>query len=125
MGSLRILLVDDSRIIRGALTELIQRSSRDWLVCGEAVDGSDALRQAAELNPDVVLLDLSLPVQNGLQVANILRKTSSSLKIVIMSEHDPVTLSRVSKEYGFECVPKSRIVSELLPILQRLAAQQP
>jgi len=121
-SSLRILLVDDSDVLRTVIVRMIREWSEGWQVCGEAVDGADAIRQNRALKPDVVLLDLSLPLQNGLDVATILRKTDPSGKIVIMSEQDPSALYHLAMEFGFECIPKSRLALDLIPTLQRFSS---
>lgn len=119
MPPLRILIVDDSPIVRTVLANLITKSAGDWMVCGAAVDGDDAMRQAQESAPNLILLDLSLRSRSGMDVGRELCEAFPSVKIVIMSEHEPAMLSHVSKASGFECVPKSRLAFDLVPLLQR------
>ena len=66
---LRILVVDDSEAIREAARSCIEMNT-NWQVCGEAENGSVALDMVRELNPDVVVLDLSMPGMNGPEVRN-------------------------------------------------------
>ena len=121
MGTRRVLVVDDSAIIRTAIADLIQRSLDDWQVCGEAADGVDAIRKTAELAPDLALIDLSLPLRNGLEVAKTLHEFHPTLKIVIMSEQDAGMLSHISSEYGFESLAKSQLFVDLVALLRRLS----
>jgi two-component system response regulator AlgR len=82
MAKLNILLADVSAAVRQGLKELLSRNSVDWLICGEAADGDDALTKVAQLLPDVILLDLLIPALHGLKVAEILKQaypTFSSL----------------------------------------------
>lgn len=65
MSPVRILIADDHAVFRRSLRTLIE-SHPDWRVCGEAVDGEDAIHKFKELQPDVVLMDVSMPRMNGL-----------------------------------------------------------
>ncbi len=63
-----ILIVDESALVRHALRSCIEQT-RDWEVCGEAENGKVAVEQVRELHPDVVILDLQMPVMDGLEAA--------------------------------------------------------
>ncbi len=63
-----ILIVDDSPLVRQRLGDLLQRHPH-WEVCGEAVDGADAVEKAQALRPDLIVLDFMMPGMNGLQAA--------------------------------------------------------
>jgi DNA-binding NarL/FixJ family response regulator len=85
------------------------------VVCGEAKNGEDAVRDVAKLRPDVVLLELSIPVLHGLRVAEILNKDYPALAVILMSEQDISVLSRLADAVGTQyCIPKSRAVIKLL-----------
>ena len=60
----RILIVDDSALLRRQLRRLLQRNP-EWEVCGESEDGRDAVQKTRELNPDLIVMDMSLPVLDG------------------------------------------------------------
>lgn len=66
---MRILVAVDNSMVRTYITELL--TDTPWRVCGEAADGSDALQKTRELKPDLVLLDVSMPGTNGLEIAKI------------------------------------------------------
>ena len=68
-----ILIVDDNAHIRLALCEQFKRES-DFEVCGEAENGKEAIAKALELHPDLIVLDLSMPVMNGLDTARELKR---------------------------------------------------
>lgn len=70
---MRILIADDNDIVRRGVRGILARVA-NWEVCGEARDGSEALRKARELLPDLILLDISMPGTNGLEVARVLRE---------------------------------------------------
>lgn len=71
----QILIVDDSPPIRKCIRTHIELKT-DWKVCGEAENGQVAIERVKALNPDLVVLDMSMPVMNGLDAARQIRKTS-------------------------------------------------
>jgi DNA-binding NarL/FixJ family response regulator len=79
-----ILIVDDHAIIRRSLRQLFESRS-GWEVCGEAVNGRDAIEKAQELKPDLIVLDLSMPEMDGLQAARILRKAMPKVPIILFT----------------------------------------
>ena len=121
MAKFHILIVDDSAVLRRALKELLTTNSDDWVICGEATDGIDALKKAAELIPDIILLDLSIPLLHGLEVAKSLKRHFAHVRILIMSEQDPSALSPIAVEAGVRyCISKSRLAIDLIPMLRSL-----
>ena len=117
--SLRILIADDNRYVREAIVQLLAAQS-DVQVCGEAVDSVDALQKAAELQPDIVLLDVSMPGKDGLETARDLRQKFPQIKILIISQHDPeLLLPRVIAAGADGCLDKSRLGTDLLPAIRR------
>jgi DNA-binding NarL/FixJ family response regulator len=86
MELIRVLLIDDHELVRSGIKALLEKSE-DIRVVGEAGEGHEALACIRETNPDVVLLDISLPGLNGLEVAAKARKDSPRLRIVFLSMH--------------------------------------
>ncbi len=86
MELIRVLLIDDHELVRSGIKALLEKSE-DIRVVGEAGEGHEALECIKETNPDVVLLDISLPGLNGLEVAAKARKDSPRLRIVFLSMH--------------------------------------
>ena len=70
---MRILMVDDNEQIRRGVMDILA-SKKNWNVCGEARDGTEAIWKARELLPDLILLDISMPGLNGLEAARLLRQ---------------------------------------------------
>jgi DNA-binding NarL/FixJ family response regulator len=117
---LRILIADDSAMIRRGVIGLLS-SEASWEICGEASDGSEALVMARALLPDVILLDVSMPGLNGLEVARRLRKEVPQAKIVVMSQHDPAhLLPGVIAAGGDACIDKSRLAADLVDSIRNL-----
>jgi DNA-binding NarL/FixJ family response regulator len=79
-----ILLVDDSELIRLATRHFLE-SQPGFKVCGEAVDGIDALEKVSHLNPDLIILDIALPRMNGLQTARELRARMQRVPIILFT----------------------------------------
>ena len=86
MELIRVLLIDDHELVRSGIKALLEKSE-DIRVVGEAGEGHEALECIRETNPDVVLLDISLPGLNGLEVAAKARKDFPRLRIVFLSMH--------------------------------------
>ena len=106
-------------MVRRAVKELLSANSDDWVICGEAIDGEDAVRKAEALSPDVVLLDLSIPLLHGLTVAKTIRRDYPAVKVVLMSEQDTSVLSRMVEGSGTPYyIPKSRLAIDLIPLLR-------
>jgi DNA-binding NarL/FixJ family response regulator len=117
---MRILIADDNALVRRGLRELLS-SETAWEVCGEATGGSETLVKAQEFQPDLILLDISMPGMNGLQVAKLLRQQVPEAKILIISHHDPVhLLPRVMDTGAHACVDKSRLDPDLLLTIQKM-----
>jgi DNA-binding NarL/FixJ family response regulator len=81
-----ILIVDDSPQIRKLVRTYFDRET-DFRVCGEAEDGLDAIEKASELNPDLIILDESMPRMDGLHAARILHSTKSDVPIILFTLH--------------------------------------
>jgi DNA-binding NarL/FixJ family response regulator len=84
---IRVLVADDHMIVRTGIRHVLE-SEAGFEVVGEAANGSEALSLAAELRPDVVVLDISMPGESGLQLAAQLRDSSPEPRVLILSMHD-------------------------------------
>ena len=122
---MRILIADDNQFVRRGVAEILS-SLAGCNVCGEASNGLEAFQMSQEMRPDLVLLDISMPGTNGLETARLLRKEIPGIKILIMSQHDPVQLLPSVLEAGaYSCLDKSRIAIDLPDTIKRfLDAQQ-
>jgi DNA-binding NarL/FixJ family response regulator len=95
----RILVVDDHELMRRGVKSLIT-DNRLGEVCGEAENGEDAVAKVQELKPDLVILDVSMPVMNGLEAARHIRRLAPSVKILILTMHDSTQIALAAKEAG-------------------------
>jgi DNA-binding NarL/FixJ family response regulator len=118
----RILIVDDHPVVRMGVRLLLTGDPK-WEVCGESADGEQALRDLVKLVPDIVILDISLPVINGFEVAQRIRLISPSTRIVLFSIHDvPAT----ARDIGVDAfVAKSSGVEALADALERVRRTLP
>ncbi len=89
-----VLIVDDVEIIRRALCQLFT-SEADFDVCGEAENGREAIEKAQELRPDLIVLDLSMPVMNGIDAARVLRRLMPAVPLIRQSPRSALPYGRV------------------------------
>jgi DNA-binding NarL/FixJ family response regulator len=87
MPALRILIADDHSVVRAGLRTLLE-SRTGWEVCGEASDGRDAVEKATKLKPDVAILDIGMPLLNGVEATRRIRAASPSTEILILTMHE-------------------------------------
>jgi len=99
----RILVVDDTQAIRRSVRLRIQRET-DWVICGEAENGREAIERVKELQPDVVLLDLSMPVMNGLDAARHIKAFAPNIHILMFTLHTYPQLLDEARKVGIEKV---------------------
>jgi len=84
---LRILIADDHEIVRKGVRDVIE-DHPGWEVCGEAADGQEALTLALREKPDIAVLDVSLPIVNGVALTRRLHKECPSIRILLFTMHD-------------------------------------
>jgi DNA-binding NarL/FixJ family response regulator len=124
MGT-RILIVDDHEIFRRGLRSLLE-SRADWEVCGEATDGQDAVDKAKQLQPDVIVLDITMPRLNGLDATALIREELPTAKVVILSQHQPALMKQVALTAGAGAyVTKSEVSRELMAAIDGLLSGGP
>jgi DNA-binding NarL/FixJ family response regulator len=96
---LRILIVDDQPSVRRAVRTLLE-SQNGWAVCGEAGDGIEAIAKTEELNPDIVVMDMSMPNLNGLEAARAIHKEFPKSHVLILTLHDLPELATLVERAG-------------------------
>jgi len=100
---LKILIVDDSPPIRHLLRFFIEHNT-DWQVCGEAENGLIAIEKVIQLKPDAVILDLSMPVMNGLDAAREISRIAPTVQMVMFTMHTNEQLRKDAEGVGIKDV---------------------
>jgi CheY-like chemotaxis protein len=114
-----VLIVDDNPSIRRMLCELF--SSTEFHVCSEAQNGKEAVELTQALNPDLVVMDMSMPVMNGLQAASTLKKLMPSVAIILFSDYSEALSEQTARSAGFAArISKSQPVSDLIAAARQL-----
>ena len=80
----RILIVDDSPVVRNLLRRMLE-TQPSWQICGEAVNGKEGVELAQKTSPDLIVLDLSMPVMNGLEAARILSQQMPNVPVIMFT----------------------------------------
>jgi two-component system invasion response regulator UvrY len=109
--------VDDHEIVRIGVRILFSDTNL-WEICGEATDGPEAIAKVAELSPDVVILDLTMPAMGGFDTARRIRQAAPMTRIVFFSMHDTPTTARLVGADAF--VSKSSAARDLARTIHRL-----
>ena len=91
--------MDDHALVRRGIRGLLDQQST-WTVCGEADNGEEAIKQVLALKPDLVLMDISMPIMNGIEATKKIRSQSPGTRIIILSMHDSVHVEQQVKEAG-------------------------
>src|ERR1700739_3474435 len=119
--TIRILLVDDHPIVRQGLKTLLEGHS-DWQGIGEAADGAEAGEKAKALNPDVMVLDVTMPRMNGLEACRLLRRQSPDLEILFVAQHDsPPMIGEALGAGARGYVVKSNAARDLLAAVEAVS----
>jgi DNA-binding NarL/FixJ family response regulator len=115
----KILIADDSELIRpmlvGALSE-----RKDWTICGEAANGRQAVLLAAELRPDVILLDFLMPMLSGLQAAEEILKIMPRVPIVLYTMSDNEQVEAEAKKIGIRKIVSKANSQKLVAALEEV-----
>jgi two-component system invasion response regulator UvrY len=98
MNRPRLLVVDDHRLLRAALVDLLVQAGFE--VAGEAADGADAVALAKELEPDVVLMDLRMPVLGGLDATRLIKDACPDIQVVLLTAFESPALQQQAEEAG-------------------------
>jgi two-component system, NarL family, response regulator NreC len=122
---LRILLADDHGIVRRGLKSLLE-SQPGLEVVGEAADGLEALRLCSELSPDLLIVDISMPLMNGIEVASRAQKVEQAHAVIILSMHaDESYIMRALGAGARGYLVKDATDEDLLPAVRAVAAGKP
>jgi len=125
LGAPRILIADDSDAVRAVIRKSLERLT-SFNVCGEAIDGADAVSKAKELTPDLVILDIRMPHLTGIEVAAILRNSMPTIRIILISMFDDVIAEKLMSTLHVDAVlSKSEGIVKLIERVESLLSGQP
>ena len=116
----RILIVDDHEVVRQGIRTILQARPQ-WELVGEAVNGKDAVEKAQKLNPDVILMDITMPEMSGIEATREISRLKLSAGILIFTMHESKNLAETVREAGARgLVLKSHAARDLLDALETL-----
>ena len=122
MPAKRVLLVDDNAVVRSFVRRLFELQP-DFEISGEAENGRDAIEKAEKLKPDLIILDLIMPVMTGLDAAPLLKQLLPDTLIVLFTQQEGSEVERLARAAGIDAVvSKSQAASELVLKAQALLA---
>jgi two-component system response regulator AlgR len=98
-----VLIVDDNPLVR-TIVRAIFEAQPDFRICGEAVNGQDAIEKATKLHPDLVVLDLSMPVMNGLETATALKKVLPQVPLIMLTAQNHVLVEPIVRAAGISAI---------------------
>ncbi len=119
----RILIADDHEIVRDGIRNLLVKSGRDWEICGQATNGKEAVEIARALKPDIIILDITMPVISGLEAASQIAESGLGCRILMFTMHESDSLEsevRDARAQGF--VLKSQASRNLILAIDTLLA---
>jgi DNA-binding NarL/FixJ family response regulator len=118
MASPRVVVADDTPEMLESVTQLLRR---DFDIVGSAQNGEEAIEAAALLNPDLVVLDISMPILNGIQVASLLRESGCRAKVIFLTVHEDQDYVDAAFSVGASgYVFKSRVATDLIPAVEEV-----
>ena len=125
MSRLRLLLGDDHTLLRHGLRKILEEKP-EWQVVGETGDGREAVRLAAELTPDIAILDIAMPLLNGIEATRQITRRTPSCKVLILSMHaDEAYIARALQAGAKGYLLKDSASADLLRAVSAVAAGKP
>lgn len=117
----RVLVVDDSADLRDLISLVIRRRKQAWQVVATAAEGQEAVDQARDTQPDVVLLDIAMPVMDGLEALPLIKRVSPESKVIMLSGYPFATAGQGALDAGADgYLEKSDLVRGLIPSLEEI-----
>jgi DNA-binding NarL/FixJ family response regulator len=122
-NTLKILIVDDHEALRAGVRSVLE--ARGIEVCGEAANGQEALAKALQLKPDLVILDITMPVLDGFSAAREITKRLPGVGILLLSMHESASMVNIAKSSGARgYVAKSEGIGRILKAVDAIAHNQ-
>jgi DNA-binding NarL/FixJ family response regulator len=122
--TVRILIADDDASIRRLLRRLIE-NHQDWIVCGDAQDGQDAVDKTDALSPDVIVMDLAMPQMNGFQAARTISRSHPDVPMLLLTVQQlSKELTREAQHAGFKGAVSKSTGSEVVRGIESLLSSR-
>jgi DNA-binding NarL/FixJ family response regulator len=121
--AIRVLIVDDNELVRKTLAALIRESGFE--VCGQAEDGQAAITKASELKPDLVIMDLVMPLMNGFEASREISQKLPETRIVLHTLHTMPEVELEAKKHGISRVVLKSQAHNLISVMQELVDSRP
>ena len=116
----KILIVDDHEVVRQGIRTIL-RARPQWEICGEAVNGKDAIEKATALDPDVIIMDITMPEMSGIEATREITKLKLRPAVLVFTMHESKNLAATVQEAGARgFVLKSHAARDLLDALEAL-----
>jgi DNA-binding NarL/FixJ family response regulator len=121
--AIRVLIADDHRLFAEALQAILAGDTRITVV-GHAADGGEAVKLANDLTPDVVLMDINMPVMDGIEAARSIRGTSTATSVLMLTgSNSRADVDRARRAGAAGYVTKDRIAAELIDAIVEISAR--
>lgn len=118
--AVKILIADDHEIVRQGIRRVLE-AKPEWEICGEATNGQEAVRMAQELAPDVIIMDVTMPVMSGFEAADEISRLPIGARVLFFTMHDAGSMAGSLCRSGAQgYVVKSRAAQDLIQALERL-----
>lgn len=115
---MRIIIADDHAVIREGIRRILE-TRPEWEICGEAENGQEAVRLAEELNPDAIVMDVSMPTMNGLEATREIARRKANIPVLIFTMHDSADIAAAANKVGARgLVTKSDAIRHLICALE-------
>ncbi len=119
--TVRILVVDDHLVVRRGITSLLS-DNPSWQVVGEASDGVEAIEKVEALNPDVVILDVTMPRMSGIEACRLIRSGKRRPEVLMVTQHDSTQMMNEALDAGARgYVLKSDAARDLLAAVEAVS----
>ena len=124
MAQIRILVADDHELVRRGIVAVLATQA-DFHVVSEAATGVEAITKAGQFQPDVVLLDISMPALNGLAAIPVIKECAPQAHIIIVTDFDSAAFSRQAFAAGARAfVPKAHVARKLVTAVREVVASE-